>query len=323
MAKMDGKGVAIGEFVNAMKHGYDRCLDPAMHCDKPAIKAHSVQNAQAMDLIVEDGHVSSLGMKLKNGEPDVTFRRIGRNEASTFTGLCSAHDTSIFLPVDTRPLSLTDQEQLFLLAYRSITREFHTVMQGAIRVQTLYSKGVEEGVFSGTEFSPAGMKATIQLMRAWATWKYRFKFFDQPLVKNNLTSISHSTFVIDDVKAVIAASSYFSVQDGRPGNVLPAVILNVVPLAEEKTAVIFSYAREHSSKARKYLAPIMLEQDAARKRLMLSHLIVNRAENFFVTPSVVAAWTPEKRAFIEQAFVSNLFVSRDLAVDERLYLFAD
>jgi hypothetical protein len=49
----------------------------------------------------------------------------GRNEASTFTGLCSAHDADLFRPIDTRELDVNDREQFFLLAYRSVTREVH------------------------------------------------------------------------------------------------------------------------------------------------------------------------------------------------------
>ena len=52
--------------------------------------------------------------------PQATFKSEGRNEASTFTGLCKFHDNHIFEPIEKHPLNLGNPEYLFLLSYRAL-----------------------------------------------------------------------------------------------------------------------------------------------------------------------------------------------------------
>lgn len=62
------------------------------------------------------------------GQPDPdgtpSYRLIGVRQASTFTGFCCHHDTELFRPLETRPF-ITSKEQLFLLAYRAISKEVY------------------------------------------------------------------------------------------------------------------------------------------------------------------------------------------------------
>lgn len=141
----DGK--RIGDFTKALKAGYSKCLDPTMQCAETAIKAHTVQNATAMSFIEENGHVSTVRVQLRNGEPACRFAKVGRNDASTFTGLCGRHDTEMFKPIDTKELSLDDSEQLFLIAWRAVTRELHATLEGASRIQSTYLKMVADEKF--------------------------------------------------------------------------------------------------------------------------------------------------------------------------------
>ena len=51
--------------------------------------------------------------KLSGGkEPVIEFGPVGRNNASTFTGLCSGHDTELFKLIDTEPLDVGNAEQM-------------------------------------------------------------------------------------------------------------------------------------------------------------------------------------------------------------------
>ena len=104
----------IAEFFKTMKWGFSKCLGPTLTCQESAIRAHSVQNANALSLIEEDNHVYELKMQVTGGEPVCAFQKVGRNRASTFAGMCKQHDTEIFRPIDTKPLSTGNLEQLFL-----------------------------------------------------------------------------------------------------------------------------------------------------------------------------------------------------------------
>jgi len=317
------KSSGVSDFLKAMKRGYKRCLDPTMSCEQDAIQAHSVQNATAMGLIEEDGHVVTIRQKIKDGKPKLSFERVGRNQASTFTGLCGKHDTEIFLPIDTRPLSLDNDEQLFLIAYRSVTRELHAVLEGAGRIQGAVNKLIERGELEGETPTPEAAEALQHMLKAWGTWKYRFRNFDEPLAKGRFDGIQHSVITLNHDAPSMAASSFFSAKDKVWGRPFPAAIVNIVPVSATETVVIVSYAREHSGIVRRLVAPIVLEKDAKRRLLLLSQLIVDRMENFYIRPSVVAGWGDAKRDFILDEFFKSIFTGYQTPLDERLALFPD
>src|SRR5262245_39169092 len=116
----------IQTFVQAQRRTYDKCLHGDLKCDEKPIDAHSIQNAKVLDLIQTDGHVIIPEFRLANGEPKLEFVKIGRNYASTFTGLCSKHDTELVKSIDTEPLDVDSCKYLQQLSYRSVMRELHT-----------------------------------------------------------------------------------------------------------------------------------------------------------------------------------------------------
>lgn len=317
--KVEGQS-NISDFFETMKVRFEKCLDPTLSCTEKAINAHSVQNATSLGLIAEGNHVYELRMRVKNGSPECLFEKVGRNQASTFPGFCSRHDTEIFKPIDTKPLSLDDAEQLFLIAYRSVTRELHTVMEAAMRLQTTLERQIAEGLVPKDKPSPAMTEATAHMIKAWGVWKHRLECYDRPFAKSRFGDVLHSTFVIEGRKPVLASSSFFSVDDKAWGKRFAAVTLNVIPTSTTKAAVIVSYPKEQSGKARRYVAPIFLKNGDARLSA-LSHMLVDRAENFFVSPQHVEGWTAEKRKAIEEAFVGTVIRGEPATSSSDLMLF--
>ncbi|KUM24417.1 hypothetical protein AU467_30305 [Mesorhizobium loti] len=310
----------ISDFFKTMKVRFEKCLEPTLSCTAPAISAHSVQNATSLGLIADDNHVYEMRMRVRNGAPQCAFEKAGRNQASTFPGFCGHHDTDIFKPIDTRPLSLKDEEQLFLIAYRSVTRELHVVMEAAMRLQTTLQRQIATGVVPKDAPSAAMMEATGHMMKAWGVWKHRLEFYDRPLVKERFAEICHSTFVIEHRKPVLASSSFFSVDDRQWGKRFAGVTLNVIPTSATETAVIVSYPKEQSGQARRYVAPVFLKGGDERL-LALSHMIVDRAENFFVSPAHLEGWPAAKRKQIEESFVGTVIRSDAAKPSPELMLF--
>src|SRR5580658_6448922 len=137
---------------SSLSAGINRCLEPSESCTNPAIRAHSVQNAAVMDLLHRAGHVKALTHDRHNAESfALIWRDVGRNLATTFEGFCSTHDSSLFAPIDTSPLDLSDREQLFLYAYRAVARELLTSMEAAVKIQSMYQQRVEAGIDKGNE----------------------------------------------------------------------------------------------------------------------------------------------------------------------------
>jgi hypothetical protein len=310
----------ISDFFKSMKVRFEKCLEPTLSCTAPAISAHSVQNATSLDLIADDNHVYEMRMRIRNGAPQCAFEKVGRNQASTFPGFCGHHDTEIFKPIDTKALSLKDKEQLFLIAYRSVTRELHVVMEAAMRLQTTLQRQIAAGIVPKDEPSAAMMEATAHMMKAWGVWKHRLEFYDKPLVKQRYDDVGHSVFVIEGSKPVLASSSFFSVDDRAWGKRFAGVALNVIPRSTTEAAVIVSYPKEQSGEARRYVAPIFLKSGEERL-LALSHMLVDRAENFFVSPSHLEGWPDAKRRSIEEAFVGTVIRGEPAKRSSDLMLF--
>ena len=320
---MSDQGQQKAQFYAAMKLRFNKCLSVDMTCQNDAIRAHSVQNATALSLIEEAGHVSELKMRIVNDVPVCQFQPIGRNNASTFTGLCDTHDTEIFKPIDTKPLDIEDIEQLFLIAYRSITRELHVVMENAVRLQSILERRIAVGLASKDEPSPEMIEATRAMYKSWLVWRYRYEHYDTCLINGSFKTMLHSKFVIKGRQPVLAASSFFSESDPADQKKLmklTRIALNIIPVAADETAVIFSYPKSQSGIARKRIAPIILKA-GDEKLLTLSTLMLDATENFFVRPSHVNGWPQEKRELIEKSFLSTVSQSAYLKEMPELMLF--
>lgn len=105
-----------------------REVEGCLHPNAPVgctsvINAHSLQKKGPLSHLKDDSnHVYTFSPFSKlpfATDPD----RIGWNEASTFRGLCHAHD-QVFAPLETSEFSDTP-EQIFLAGYRSVFLEIH------------------------------------------------------------------------------------------------------------------------------------------------------------------------------------------------------
>jgi hypothetical protein len=154
---------------------FSRCLAPEMSCNEAAIRAHSVQNSLVLDLLVRNGHVKAPRIKIDSVRgPIISIEDIGRNQATTFTGFCSPHDSTIFRPLDSRAFDHRDPNHRFLAAYRAVSRKLHAQMEGAVRIQGNYQKRVELGLDSGNGPTVAGMVAVEHMMKAYQTYEHKF-----------------------------------------------------------------------------------------------------------------------------------------------------
>ncbi|RWC37911.1 MAG: hypothetical protein EOS28_31405 [Mesorhizobium sp.] len=189
-----------------------------------------------------------------------------------------------------------------------------------MRLQATLKLQIAAGKVPKDAPSPSMMEATAHMLKAWGVWKHRLAFYDKPLVARRFNEMLHSVFVIEGKKPTIAASSFFSVDNKPWGKAFSAATLNVIPLSDQFSAVIVSYPKGQSGLARRYVAPIFTK--AGDERLFeLSYLLVDRAENFFISPSHLEAWSDEKRKLIESSFVATIVAGQPAERDQGLMLF--
>ena len=108
--------------------GRRECLHPKApsECVGPIVRAHTVSRAAGLRHIERAGHVYRFNMDPGVDRPSGNFELdlVGVRKASAFSGFCSYHDNQLFEPIDDGRMMFTD-EQLFLLAYRALSREMY------------------------------------------------------------------------------------------------------------------------------------------------------------------------------------------------------
>lgn len=302
------------------KAGFRRCLEPTMQCEKPAIRAHSIQNSRVIDLLAQDGHVVGFTYRVDaKAGPSIQFDLIGRSEASTFPGLCADHDREIFAPIDTQGIERTNSQQLFLLAYRAVVRELHATMEAAVKIQSGYLKRVDLGLSPGDQPSKVGMHAVARMVISYETFLYKAKY-DEVLLRKAFDSIFHDVILLEEQPPTIAASALFSIDELRVEDDVVRVALNILPQKDNRTMVVFSYLPRDACLARSSLERI-LKSVGHYQKYELSRTLLNICENFLIAPAYFSTWTERKKSVIRDYYVTTIRESDLSFNDEDLYLF--
>lgn len=295
----------LSEFSRTNGLQFGRCFAPFIDCDKPPIRAHSVQNSRILDMLQSKGHLIMLGMGLKNGGLEGGFRSVSRNQATTFLGLCSKHDSEIFARLDKGDLDPNDREVSFLLSWRSITHELHQNIEAGGKTQTLYAERIEAGLDSKDSPSPAGIEALSWMMTAFSTHEYREKYWNPVFQSQDYHVLRFKTYTLPKTGAALAASSLFSLeQQNREGEPVRAT-LNIWPTNEGSTIVQFGYTRPDTPVMAKFIRSLEGRKGQVDSQ-KLSAAVIMYVGNFVVAPSRFVAWPREKREMIEEGFFKNL-----------------
>lgn len=299
---------------------FSRCFAPPTLCARPAIRAHSVQNATCLDLLADNGHVIGLSRRMSAAAPpEISFARIGRHRATTFAGLCADHDRRIFAPIETAAFDTANPEHLFLAAYRATFREVHASCAAGWMLQMGYQKRVELGLDAGNVPSDAGLLATRQLIMAHQTFVYKLAF-DEAYLARDFVAIQHDTFEIGTPRPLLAACCLFSIDDAVTADDVVRVCLNVLPLSARRTVIILSYTRGDAAAARGSLDRI-LSATGPHRLYELSKRLLNSCENFVVAPAHLDTWPEAKRDTIRAYFLRTLLKDALDYEHEALYLF--
>jgi hypothetical protein len=296
-----------------------RCFAPPMTCVQPAIRAHSIQNAGVLDLLSENGHVVAPVLRLdpKTG-PSVQLKRVGRNQATTFAGLCSEHDASIFEPIEKSPLDLSNPEHRFLLAYRTTHYELHATGSVASQVQTFHAQRVELGLEPQNEATPSSIFAVERLYVSWLTFRYKAEL-DMAYLERRFDILEHELLILDVDAPTLAASSFFSLgtreEDHRD---LIGVCATIAPVSAERTAVLISYLPRDAAYVRATYARV-LSATGEQQKYEVSRMILNHAENFVLAPSFVDSWTTTKTSAVLDLFLRTL-IEPDFGIEDRDFM---
>lgn len=310
----------FGEGISHLKQKYETCLFPGSECASRAIAAHSVQNNGILDRLAVDGHVISprIQVAFSNEPPNYVFDRIGRNKATTFTGLCSAHDTELFRPIDTSPVDIKSAEHLFLLAYRSVLREAHASRKSVVDTQGLYKLGAKHGLYSVDVPSEPGMLAVEQMVNAYLVEETK-RYFDAIYLSKRWSALHHSVLVLK-TQPCLAVSSMFSMDIHSTHLSGPAyVALNVFP-CDEYTVAVFSCLKQDSGPMAERFGELFAAS-GQYQLYELSKLILRRCENLVIAPRHYESFSARQRQTIEEYFRKNTSGHEFNVEDPEIFLF--
>lgn len=298
---------------------YECCLWPAHECAESAIRAHSIQNRRVLDLLCSDGHVIMPRLEASLDRPPRTvFRKIGRNHATTFAGLCGPHDQELFRPIDTVPIDLSSQEQLFLLAYRAALQESHATRKAAVDTQTAFLAGAESGLYSKDEPTKAGLDATNHLMLAYITHEAA-QHLGEAYLKGEWRRLQHTVLHIDARPSISVSAMISTDLHSRVFDAAAYTYLSVFPLDDE-TVAIFSYLGDDRLQAYTAYGDIW-DARTHHQKYLLSKLILRKCSNFVVAPRVFEGFSEPQKELIREYFDANIHPRSAEVDDPRLFLF--
>jgi hypothetical protein len=309
----------INEFYNTLRIQARQCLYPGMSCSNTPINAHSIQNSSVFEILNFEGHLIGLKIKpTKHHYPDLIFDKIGKNKASTFEGFCSKHDKELFEEIDDHQFDRNNKKQLFLLAYRSVSKELHASMSKAIKIQTAYLSKVQRGSIDGNSISEEGLFATQCIIDAYEVYEYKNEL-DKALLNKNLEVLAHRIFEIELENPKLACSQLFSNDSVIYKNSVSRIIMNIFPINKHQTLAIFSSTSGEKKIADNYLYKC-IQSHGQLRNYEISKMIIRNSENFFINPSHFETWSIEKKNKILKYFLDTMYVDIDRD-DTDYYLF--
>lgn len=331
MAKKGGgrrsEGEHKGKRMAAYRTTYKKCLAPGPDCaNKVSGRAHSIQNTRVVKLLADHGYVE--GRRVKKGhvimpetrpevfkkafealpkDPDSDrridglppFRPIGRNQATTFTGLCGRHDSAMFVPIEGENRLTFTEEQKFLLAYREVLREFHTSKQAALVAAEVALADRTSGRTHEAEAEFSDRLAGRMEEHAEGRLAGYKKFYDEIHLRAQndpeaFRGVVHylARLPVADPKLAASSTFYASVKDPRAG-----VVLTVFPY-EGSHMVLISYLERDSWFGRRAFGEILRSLGDERLRVV-TKLILLHCENFVIAPSWWESLGDRQRKVIE------------------------
>jgi hypothetical protein len=304
----------INEYYRIQTARIGRCLYPFSDCRSSPIKAHSIQNSTALELLQDENHVMCIGTWFgKDGEPRLEYRSIGRNEASTFLGLCSTHDFELFKAID-QGLDLSNSEHLFLLAYRSLLREVHASTTAFIKSQTLYQERVKNGLIPGEVESIENIPFEA-VIKAYGIHLFK-ETVDLEFSQQNFSAMRHIVCEFDTQTPTISCNHMFVPDALGETDEAMHLTVNVIPLTAQRTIVVFScmapeydYLRQHLSRC--------LTGDIFSRKYEISKLLLMKCENICISPKYFKSWSDKKKQSILKFYGEN--IGKELDADSSEY----
>ncbi len=151
------------------------------------------------------------------------------------------------------------------------------------------------------------------------TYQHRANSYDAALECGQFDAIQHKVIRLPN-QIPLAVSSPFSLAKNERENESVRSVLNVFPISQGEFPAIFSFTPADAPIVRGAFTRLF-EASGDYLKYELSKLIVDRVENFVLSPIHFLKWSDAKKAAIIRASISNLMTDESIADDPELMLF--
>jgi len=263
-------------------------------CSPRIVSAHTISKSGSLKQIAEDGHVMGSKVTLSaliENSGRLTLSKVGINKASTFTGFCARHDKQLFAPLEDHPVILSDQ-QLFLLAYRSISRElfFKETNSRTADLMRQADRGMEEVLQFMVQQTASGFAAGVDL--ALKELNFIKTKMDEILKSSEFSKMHHFVVELSSIPSILVSSSTQPEFDfngtrlqsfGRAESPMNHIIFNCISY-DNAGCFVFSWIEEHNEICRKFIDTL-----ACLEKFELANALVrfsySYAENTWASPA--------------------------------------
>ena len=270
-----------------------------------------------MESIARNGHVGQL---LPSGDPNVApghlrYELVGINEASTFAGLCNRHDSELFRPIETIPITFTS-EQMFLLGYRALMRECYTKRQAIHQLEFMRSYGDHHPDIKSPFYENYLSSAELGNRHGQNALLYHKGIYDDVWRNNNFSKIRFVAFLYDSPTPILSASAFAPEYDFTGGllqdlsdlsftqNSMSLCIWSV-----DSCGVVLLMWHETSDRSCVPFVRSLLRQPKPRLSARLTSLAFEHSENIAFSPYWWEALSPSNRLALERRMKGGLISS--------------
>ena len=298
------------------------CLSPKsfkINCSKKIVKAHTVPRAKGLKEIARNNHVYSFHSSIEKIENSFSFLKptsIGINRASTFTGFCSKHDNAIFSPLEKVSFDITNKEQLFLLIYRSFSREFYMK-----RAQNASTKLYEE-FFNATGIVDE-FQAYQDSVEAGHSDNLKYKdIIDDMLVKKNFSDVRGYVILFKKTQPIMCSGRFYPEQDFNGNNLQDITNLDIIPSAINITSfydssiggvIVFTWLENENNVCSKFISSLdeIRSTDQHRLTSAILRLFFSHIDNLHISPNWWDDLEEEKKTYLTNRLADSADLQKD------------
>lgn len=227
-------------------------------CTKKIIRAHTVSKSSNLKQIAQDGHVYSFEksiMALDSNNGKFPIEKIGINKASVFNGFCSKHDKDLFSVIEDQEIVFSE-EQIFILAYRSISRELYLKYRSLANNQNMfnYDKGIKD-IFLQKFFYEAMKQYSEATKLTVRDLEVAKSNYDNALVNQKYDNIKYYIIIINSIPEIMSSGCWIPEVTFSGEKLIDlydvnkqfhSITVSTIALKDDKGAIVFSWYDETS-----------------------------------------------------------------------------